>query len=334
LNSYELAGSSRVRARCELFHEIDIHQGDLFELKLLNGEKLYLEGIQVKRSLKLVCQNELLSVRDGEIHSDGFFPRISEPWLKKVPDLLSSLKEIRSAQKGGKNPNASLPSSRMAEHGVKSIEMLCSLSELITSVQKNPSSWCDGSGPGDSPTELETVLLTAGEMLALLQGLRGIALVQTSLPLEMGGNNLPLLRPFVLSLLRLAVEDKDVVILPSIVGNRDAQSVILSAKSPPYKQWSSMLASMGVQASLVAGSDYYKLLIGMVMGYKPENIQHHIEVLLINAIVVDLFVGRIANCEYFCSIQETGGTYDTRLLNMANSELEKLSSVPPKLPWR
>ena len=249
-------------------------------VNLLNGEKLYLEGVQVKRSLKLVCQNELLSVRDGEILPDGFFPRVSDPWLKKAPELLSSLKEIRSAQKSGKHPNASLPSSRMVEHGIASIQLLCSLSELKDSVLKDPGPWCDGSGPGDSPTELETVLLTAGEMLALLQGLRGITLVQTSLPLDMGGNNLPLLRPFVLTLLKLAVEDKDVVIVPSIVGNRDAQSVILSAKSQPYKQWSSFLASIGVQASLVAGSDYYKLLIGMMMGYKPENIKHHIEVLV------------------------------------------------------
>jgi hypothetical protein len=169
----------------------------------------------------------------------------------------------------------------MVEHGIESIQLLCSLSELKDSVQNDPGPWCDGSGPGDSPTELDTVLLTAGEILALLQGLRGIALVQTLLPLDMGGNNLPLLRPFVLTLLKLVVEDKDVVILPSMVGNRDAQSVILSAKSQPYKQWSSFLASIGVQASLVAGSDYYKLLIGMMMGYKLDNIKHHIEVLVL-----------------------------------------------------
>eukprot|EP00890_Picochlorum_soloecismus_P003236 jgi/Picsp_1/3913/NSC_01425-R1_protein len=268
---------SRVRARCEQFKDVEIQQGDLVMMKLRNGDKLYLEGIQVKRSLKLVCQNELLSVRNGEVLPEGFFPRISDPWLKKIPDVLASLKEIRRAQKAGKHPNVSLPSSRIEEHGIDSIELLYSLSQLEDSVQKDPSSWCDGSGPGDSPTELETVLLTAGEMLALLQGLRGIALVQTMLPLEMGGNNLPLLRPFVLTILKLSVEDKDVVIVPSTVGNRDARSVILSAKSQPHKQWSLFLASIGVQASLVAGSDYYKLLVGMMMGYKPENIQHHIE---------------------------------------------------------
>jgi hypothetical protein len=55
-------------------------------------------------------------------------------------------------------------------------------------------------------------------------------------------------------------------------------TAILSAKVEPYRPWAAHLASFGAQAALVAESAYYKLLIGRVLGYKEENIRHHIRV--------------------------------------------------------
>ena len=38
------------------------------------------------------------------------------------------------------------------------------------------------------------------------------------------------------------------------------------------------LAAFGAQAALVAGSPFYQLLVGRVLGYCEDNIRHHIRV--------------------------------------------------------
>jgi hypothetical protein len=55
-------------------------------------------------------------------------------------------------------------------------------------------------------------------------------------------------------------------------------TAIITAKAEPYRSWGAHLASFGAQAALVAESPYYKLLIGRVLGYKEDNIVHHIRV--------------------------------------------------------
>jgi hypothetical protein len=47
---------------------------------------------------------------------------------------------------------------------------------------------------------------------------------------------------------------------------------ILYADREPFASWARHLASFGCQANAVAGSAYYKLLIGLLLGYKPENV--------------------------------------------------------------
>jgi hypothetical protein len=55
-------------------------------------------------------------------------------------------------------------------------------------------------------------------------------------------------------------------------------SAIITAKAEPWRSWGAHLASFGAQAALVAESPYYKLLIGRVLGYKEDNVLHHIKV--------------------------------------------------------
>ena len=38
------------------------------------------------------------------------------------------------------------------------------------------------------------------------------------------------------------------------------------------------LAAIGAQAALVAQSPFYQLLLGRVLGYREDNIRHHIQV--------------------------------------------------------
>jgi hypothetical protein len=47
---------------------------------------------------------------------------------------------------------------------------------------------------------------------------------------------------------------------------------IVYADREPFASWARHLASFGCQANTVAGSAYYKLLIGQMLGYKQENV--------------------------------------------------------------
>jgi hypothetical protein len=47
---------------------------------------------------------------------------------------------------------------------------------------------------------------------------------------------------------------------------------IVYADREPFASWARHLASFGCQANAVAGSAYYKLLIGQLLGYKTDNV--------------------------------------------------------------
>lgn len=55
-------------------------------------------------------------------------------------------------------------------------------------------------------------------------------------------------------------------------------TAILCAKCEPWRSWAAHLVSFGAQAALVAGTPYYKLLVGRMLGYKEENVRYHIQV--------------------------------------------------------
>ena len=87
--------------------------------------------------------------------------------------------------------------------------------------------------------------------------------------------------PFVMRLLRELAEDEAVAVryssLVSGTGgvtepsdlpaeNALASSAILHRRAAPYLGWAAHLASFGGQAAVVAGSPYYKLLVGKILG--------------------------------------------------------------------
>lgn len=270
--------------------------GDLLRLQLSSGQDLYFEVTKCRSvpgggtTLEALCEGEVLRIQpNGELTHVGYLPRLSDSWVKSYPTLQAALKNLRRQQES----EGTLPSTLVnAECQLQlsssekltifnKFERVASLIELESQVASNPSPWCDGTAPEDpEPTPQETALLSAGELLAFLQGNKGVQLVQLELPFVPGSRvPFPLLRPFVLRLLQRAVEAKGAVVFPSTApGGAGATSLVLAAKQQPFKAWGARLAEVGVQAALVADSPYYKMLIGKILGYKEPNIVHHIEV--------------------------------------------------------
>eukprot|EP00775_Hariotina_reticulata_P012434 gene12434-12571_t len=118
-------------------------------------------------------------------------------------------------------------------------------------------------------------MLCAGEIEALLCGARGVAMVQLVVGWDSSAPQ-PVANPLVLHSLKRALANRNISIFMSPAPGGLGLTAILAAKVEPYRPWAAHLASFGAQAALVADSVYYKLLIGRVLGYKEENIRHHI----------------------------------------------------------
>ena len=267
--------------------------------------RFYFETVVVKRKPKLLCQGQLFSL---ELEPEGPYPKLSEPFVKSNPLLVDALDDVRRMQKNGEMDDPAALVARLRPTLQPSqLVKLDSLSELTERLRVDPRMWTDGTGPNDAPLTVdEQALLTAGELLALSEGFRGVALLQVAL--LNSGSRLPLLRPFVFPLLKMLHEDgKRVVMLPSKV--EGARSLVVSAKRQPFVAWARYLAGLGCQASLVADSDFYKVLIGRMMGYRLENVEHHV-------------------------LETTGKGVDARVRAAVEAELAGLSATPPSLPWR
>jgi len=164
------------------------------------------------------------------------------------------------------------------------------------------------SGPGDAPLAgYDSATLCAGELLALLGGARGVAMVQ--LAVNWGPLPLPAYNPFVLELLARAAGNPEVMAHMSTAAGGLGLSAILSAKREPFRAWAAHLASFGAQAALVADAPYYKVLIGRVLGYAPANVAHHV------------------------ATTSGGAPPSPQVLAAVEAELLKLSAKRPSLPW-
>jgi hypothetical protein len=165
------------------------------------------------------------------------------------------------------------------------------------------------SGPGDAPLAgYDSATLCAGELLALLAGARGVAMVQ--LAVSWGSSSpLPAHNPFVLELLARAAANPEIVAHMSRAPGGLGLSAILSAKREPFRAWAAHLASFGAQAALVADAPYYKVLIGRVLGYAPANVAHHV------------------------AATSGGAPPSPQVLAAVDAELLKLSAKRPSLPW-
>jgi hypothetical protein len=131
---------------------------------------------------------------------------------------------------------------------------------------------CDGLSPADGiRTEAQQLLSTAGELIALLEGLRGVCIVQLYNGWDPSKGQ-PLYDPHVIPLLERALQHPDIKASVSAAPEDVGLSLVLYADKEPYNAWGPHLCSFGCQANTVAGSTYYKLLIGRLLGYKPANI--------------------------------------------------------------
>lgn len=214
--------------------------------------------------MEAMCSGELLALSAGpdgrlEAAPAGALPRLSEPWVKAVPGLADSLKRVRQQQAAD-----SLPSALIAAHGAAALTPLQTLAEFRAAVAAAPGPWCDGTAPDEPPLpQQEQALLTAGELAAFLAGCRGVCLLQLHKGWGDAGAALqPLLRPWVLALLREAAGAKGAVLLGSAAPENLGASVVLAARQQPWLAWGKHLAAQGVQSSIVADSPFYKLLIG------------------------------------------------------------------------
>ena len=289
-----------------------LEAGDLVAITLSSSERLYFEITKKKRSgaVETLCEGEkvLLSVVNAStaegVHelspeSKGFWPPLSDAWLRSYPGLKVALQELRKSQKQSEG----LPSQKLLRHSICSCQKIGSLAQLERDVMNNPGFWCDGTGPEDKPlTPDETALLSAGEIVSLLHEYRGIVLIQLRFSVMESDLVLPLLRPYVLQLLRESCRNKSMAALQSTAADGKVQSLILHSKRQPFKAWSRHLAEIGVQASLVADSPYYKMLIGRMLGYKESNIVHHIEVSCGTGIIAPPYIYSTINLCWNCSI--------------------------------
>lgn len=303
---------TRIGVKCACFAQTRFEAGQLFRIESPD-RPLWLEVLPAKRNgkTKFLCAGELLEIKEDAFAHCGFYPKLSETWVRNSQPLLKALKYHRRSQQ----EEGALPSELLKKMNIDPVTLgsgnnnnpACTLKDFQESVMSAPSLWCDGTGPRDSPLDQQQqALLTAGELIAFLTGLRGVVLLQLNAKWEgISPAEQPLLRPFALQLLALASRDKEVVTFESIISEGVASSVVLSAKKQPFRAWATHLAQNRVQAALVADSPYYKLLIGRILGYKLGNIQHHI-----------------------------GAQLDASVRDMVENDLKALSGASPKLPWR
>ncbi|PNH08246.1 hypothetical protein TSOC_005248 [Tetrabaena socialis] len=86
----------------------------------------------------------------------------------------------------------------------------------------------------------------------------------------------PLYEPWVVQLLEAALATPGVRYTASLAPGGLGLSAVLWADREPWSAWGPHLASFGCQANTVAGSPYYKVLIGKILGYKDDNIYGYV----------------------------------------------------------
>lgn len=111
-------------------------------------------------------------------------------------------------------------------------------------------------GPNDPPlTELQTALLNAGELLSLLQGKRGVALVQLHVGWDAKAGQ-PVLRPLTLTVLEqaLAAPGVRVQLVPTPGNPKLGLTAVVYADKEPWSSWAAFLAGFGCQVLLSLGA--------------------------------------------------------------------------------
>ena len=236
----------------------------------------------------------------ADLESDGVYPRPAEAALAAAAD----------APRGTPIGTLTAPPTKITSYDA-----------LRREVAADPSFWRDGT-PANAPpaTPATQATLNAGEILAFLVGARGVVMTQ----LWVGWNGdedpdsdaaaQPVDAPFVHRALReMAGEIRTGDVGVSECGISGAAmykglTATARAEKSPWKERAAHLASFGAQAALVAGSPYYQLLVGSILGYAPQNIEAH--------------------------VVEKGGVLSPAVAAEAKRDLAALSPEEATLPWR
>lgn len=250
-------------------------------------------------------------------------------WLRDAfPEWAALLADLESDGVYPRPPAAAIAAHAAdAPHGTPlgtltgSPTKITSYDALRRDVAADPSFWRDGT-PANAPpaTPVTQATLNAGEILAFLHGARGVVMTQ----LWAGWNGdedpdgdaaaQPVDAPFVHRALReMAGEIRtgDVGVLEcGIAGAAMEKGVTATAHAAksPWRERAAHLASFGAQAALVAGSPYYQLLVGSILGYAPRNVEAH--------------------------VVEKGGRITPAVAAEAERDLAALSPAEATLPWR
>ncbi|KAI8468784.1 MAG: hypothetical protein J3K34DRAFT_426216 [Monoraphidium minutum] len=229
----------------------------------------------------------------------GWLLPLDDPLVRAVPGWADQLTKDRAARQ--------LPDAPVELRGAAAAT---SAAALWGAVQRDPAVWCCRAAPdAPLPSGLEYETLAAGELMALMQGARGVAMVQLHLSWDKGAPQ-PVHNPLALGALRRALADPDITGLASPAPGGLGLTLLLAARQEPFRAWAAHLAGFGAQAGVVAESPYYKLLIGRALGYSEDNIMAHIKATN----------GR--------------GHPSPEVVAAVEQQLRELSARPPRLPWR
>ena len=288
---------------------------------------------ETRRSLVGLCRGVAAfltwSAEDGEIRMvpvaerdvgerSRCSPRLAErEWVKaSFPAWHALLSDLESTGEYPRDPRSVLRSFRdgsIDKSSIARVEKVTDYDALRSTVRADPSYWCDGAPAEFVETDPKRQATNnAGELLALLEGHRGVVMTQLWAGWEDSDSQQPVDAPFALRALRECAGDARVAIVPASVPGMPARkglTAIMSAAESPFLEQAKHLASFGAQAALVAGSPYYQYLVGRVLGYTEANIDAH--------------------------VRSRGGRLTTPVVREAEKDLEALSeSHGGSLPWR
>ena len=221
----------------------------------------------------------------------------SEPWVQRAYPEWHAL--LRRLEVDGRYPapTATAIATALPNKGVVvsgGVTKITSYDELKARVAAEPGFWRDGTPPRAPPmTVHEHATLNAGEILATLRGHRGVVMCQLWAGWEDADSDdananvhvvQPVDAPFVTRALRDAAVDaltgeRTIGIRCVPIAGMDPSkglTALVHASKSPFAERAKHLATFGAQAALVAGSPYYQLLVGRILGYDARNIEAHV----------------------------------------------------------
>ena len=230
---------------------------------------------ETRRSLVGLCRGVAAfltwSAEDGEIRMvpvaerdvgerSRCSPRLAErEWVKaSFPAWHALLSDLESTGEYPRDPRSVLRSFRdgsIDKSSIARVEKVTDYDALRSTVRADPSYWCDGAPAEFVETDPKRQATNnAGELLALLEGHRGVVMTQLWAGWEDSDSQQPVDAPFALRALRECAGDARVAIVPASVPGMPARkglTAIMSAAESPFLEQAKHLASFGAQAALV-----------------------------------------------------------------------------------